>query len=96
MTAFMDGCCRQVAVPDNECSDNLNSMLDRIYHWGQNEVQPVHDRCSVSAGDTIEYQNNLYIVLLAGFSKISKQQLAEFTKLKPAQRIKYLIKIEKK
>jgi hypothetical protein len=96
LTAFTDtGQIRQVEVPDKECKGNTESVLNRIYWHGQNEAQPQKIR-SVSAGDAIEYQNHLHLILLTGFLKISKKQLDNFTKLNPAQKIKYLIKMEKK
>jgi len=95
LTAFTDnGQIRQVEVPDHECKGDADSVLNRIYWHGQNESQPQKIR-SVSAGDVIAYQNHLYLILLAGFLKISKKQLKEFSKLKPAQKIKYLIKKER-
>lgn len=86
---------RQVEVPDNECKGNTNSVLNRIYWHGQNEIQSKQIR-SVSAGDAIEYQGNLHLILMAGFCKVSKIQLEEFKKLDHSEKIKYLIKMEKK
>ena len=80
-------------VPEAECKGNTDFVLNRIFYHGQNEIHPQKVR-SVSAGDAIAYQNNLYLILLAGFHKISKIQLDKFAKLNPAQKMKYLIKME--
>ena len=86
---------RQVEVPDEECNGNTDFVLERIFHWGQNECQPQQIR-SVSAGDIIEYNHKYYLILMAGFCKISKIQLEEFKKLDHSEKMKYLIRLEKK
>lgn len=94
LTAFQWGQVRMVEIPDAECAGDTNDVLQRIYHWGQNENQAVHDRCSVSAGDVIELQGSLYLILMAGFCKISRDQLNEFKKLNPTDKMKYLMGME--
>jgi len=65
---------RQVEVPDEECNGDADFVLERIFHWGQNEIQPQQIR-SVSAGDIIFYNRKYYLILMAGFCKASKIQL---------------------
>jgi len=82
LTAFMKGEIREVNVPDKECDGNYYQTLEKIYYWGQNEHQPIKNRYSVSAGDVIEYYGgHLYMVLIAGFRKITREQLDEFKKM---------------
>jgi len=86
---------RQVEVPKEECVGNTDFVLNNIFRYGQNEIQPQQIR-SVSAGDAIEYKKKLYLILMAGFCKISKIQLEEFKGLDHSEKMKYLIKMEKK
>lgn len=95
LTAFTNNQIRQVEVPDNEIKGDLNFILNRIFWWGQNEAQP-QQNCSVSAGDAIEYQGKLYLILMAGFREISNIQLEEFKGLDHSEKMKYLIRLEKK
>lgn len=86
---------RQVEVPDAECNGDADFVLNRIYWWGQNESQPQNIR-SISAGDIIEYKKKLYLILMAGFREVSKIELEEFKKLEHNEKMKYLIRLEKK
>ena len=81
LTAFMNGEIREVEVPLNECHADPQSVLDRIFYWGQNDFQPVPCKCSVSAGDVIDFYGKLYMVLMCGFQEISQKQLNEFKSL---------------
>jgi len=96
LTAFTDGQVRQVEVPNMECSGTTNSILENIYLYGQNEVSPMENRRSVSPGDAIEYHGKFYMILLVGFTEITKNNLEEFKKLSLPNKIKYLMEMENK
>ena len=52
--AFQDGIERVVEIPDERAEAAYDAaLLNLVYHYGQNDVQPVADRCSVSMGDVI-------------------------------------------
>jgi len=72
LTAFTEGQIRVVEVPDDKSTGDTNEVLESIYRYGQNEVVPMKDRCSLSAGDAIEYKKKLYLILMAGFVKYLK------------------------
>ncbi len=45
-------------------------VLQAVFYWGQNEAQPVSDRCSVSVGDLIEFGGELWSVENVGFKRV--------------------------
>ena len=92
MTAFMNGEIREVDVPDNDLGGNVHNELERIFYWGQNDFQSVFDRCSVSAGDVIDYNGTLYLVLMADFCKISTEQFEHYKSVDHHARMNYIIK----
>jgi hypothetical protein len=60
LNAFMNGEIREVDVPDEvffECI-TTEDVLDQVFRFGQNEVQP-KDMCSVSMGDGFTQVKNL-------------------------------------
>lgn len=85
---------RQVEVPENECTENMDIILERIYSYGQNETQPRKIR-SVSAGDIIFYDGANYLILFVGFKEISKKQMDEFKKLDHSEKMKVIMGMEK-
>jgi len=52
MLAFMDGEFRAVVIPD-DIAEGLDTqqLLERVFYYGQNDIQPAARRCSVSVGD---------------------------------------------
>ena len=70
MLAHMDGEIRQVNVPDDEWNDSP-SPLDLVFYYGQNDVQPVPDRCSVSMGDVILFNGSPCLVIRNGFKGLT-------------------------
>lgn len=96
LTAFQGGQVRQVEVPENECTGSTNALLEIIYSYGQNEAQPQKDRCSVSPGDVIELRGRLYMILMVGFTEITKDNIEAFKKLTPTNKMKYLMGMEQK
>ena len=72
MTAFMKGEIREVRIPRRSTEDTLHD-LGLVFHYGQNDNQPVAGRCSVSAGDVIFLDRKYWMVLMAGFRELSKE-----------------------
>lgn len=73
----MKGEIREVNVPDKEITGNINSDLERIFYWGQNDFQPVKNRCSVSVGDVVDYFGRYFVVRGSGWMEISASKLKE-------------------
>lgn len=67
---------REVYVPDEawNTTNDLNAKLEIVYQYGQNDRQPIKDRCSVSCGDVIELDDKLYVVAVRGFRELSSQE----------------------
>ena len=78
MWAFMDGMIREVDVPDHLIKNNIDD-LDAIYMYGQNEMRSLR-MCSVSPCDVIEYNDELYLIAMCGFEKMSKAEYDEYIK----------------
>ena len=68
---------RQVNVPDDEWNDSP-SPLDLVFYYGQNDVQPVPDRCSVSMGDVILFNGSPCLVIRNGFKEITLDELERY------------------
>lgn len=67
---------REVAIPEGEYQGKAAHDLELVFHWGQNEFQPM-ERCSVSCGDVAEYGNKLWLCCLAGWQEITEEQYLE-------------------
>lgn len=76
---------RPVKVPDSELRKNLAGNLELIFKYGQNDIQPVQNRCSVSVTDVIEYCNKLYVVCSIGFKEISFTEYDRYIQMKKAK-----------
>lgn len=75
MIAFMDPpLIRQVQIPDDTPPEGV---LDRTFHFGQNDFQPIPNICSVSVGDVIEYAGKLHMVAPMGFREITEDEYKE-------------------
>jgi hypothetical protein len=69
MLAFGNGEIRQVDIPDEKVSDNVDDMLELAFHYGQNDFQP-KNYPSVSVGDVVHYNGERYEVDMIGFKKV--------------------------
>ncbi len=69
LRAFQGGIVRTVNVPDVKLTGETNKDLDLIFKYGQNDFQPIYGKCSVSAGDLIEYNGEFYLIEMIGFTK---------------------------
>lgn len=82
MTAFQDGRLRPVNVPNHELVNRTTEeVLERVYHWGQNDFQPVKECCSVSMGDVAMLQGRFWIVRACGWAEISPADLEKYLKI---------------
>ena len=75
MLAFHEpGKTRLVHVPNAKDYFGRDELLEAVFHHGQNEVQPISNRCSVSVGDVIELplggQVVFYRVTREGFEMV--------------------------
>lgn len=62
--------------------------LDDIFREGQNDFNP-QNKPSVSAGDVIERNNELYLVMSRGFKKITVGELIQYVQVKREDRYRY-------
>lgn len=61
---------RYVEIFDDELQNlNLHQILDEVFTYGQNDLQPKFIQ-SLSVGDIIIWENNAYFIELTGFSNI--------------------------
>jgi hypothetical protein len=79
LMAFGDGKIREVNVPD-VTTNNIEEVLDLVYHYGQNEIQPLL-LPSVSVGDVIEAGDRLFVVKLSGFAEMTKEEFSKYEKV---------------
>jgi len=94
MCAFMNSEIRIVDVPDSELGETVNEQLGKIFYYGQNDHQVISNRCSVSAGDVIEYRDSLYLVMGVGFLKISAQEFEKYKALPRNAKFSYYMRVE--
>lgn len=52
-------------------------IAEAVFHYGQNEVQPVKDRYSVSVGDVILLNKKTYAVASVGFVELDFELYGE-------------------
>lgn len=73
LQAFGGGAIRRVDVPDEEfhLGTATTTMLELIYLWGQNDLQPVA-LPSVSVGDAIRLYGKRYVVAPMGFRELAE------------------------
>ena len=95
MLAFMKGEIREVNVPDENLGEDVNSDLEEIFKFGQNDYQPIKGRCSVSSGDVIDYNGQLYLIAMAGFRKMSAEQFENYKKTDRDTKFKLMFEEEK-
>lgn len=70
LNMFQNGVIRVVNVPKRALNGKLEHDLDQVFYYGQNDIQPVPARCSVSAGDVIRYHGARYLIETVGFKKL--------------------------
>jgi len=76
-------CFRNVNVPLSafEKASDVHALLELIFECGQNDFQPVPDRCSVSTGDVVVLHdginNSMWKVEDFGFSDVTPNMKGE-------------------
>lgn len=86
MLAFgTQGEVREVELPDTVPTDDLTTVLGQVFYYGQNDFQPKRHP-SVSVGDVIEWQDELYLVCGAGFRHLRKGELEELEGMQRLER----------
>jgi hypothetical protein len=82
MTAFgQPGEIREVEVESNHKNTPTDVILNDIFYFGQNDIQP-KEHPSVSMGDIIELKERdetfYYLVMATGFHQMTPTELIEF------------------
>jgi len=78
MLSFSDrkGIVREVNIPHNEyvmTNGDIHAVLELIFKYGQNDFQP--QPCySVSVGDVAEVAGEYWMVMGAGWKKLTKEE----------------------
>lgn len=85
MLAFANGQIRQVEVPDNELTSDMQSNLELIFHYGQNDFQE-RPFPSVSVGDVVHYYDEKYIVSGIGFKLLCEAEYKNYLNLNRVDR----------
>jgi hypothetical protein len=86
MLAFgKPGEIREVNVPEMLGDLTGDDLLEQIYWFGQNDMQP-QQHPSVSMGDVIELDSKYYLVMTEGFKELSTEKLAEYMSLEQRDR----------
>lgn len=84
MLAFGEGKIREIDIPDAEVQEvkgDQHTILELAFRYGQNDFQP-RRHPSVSVGDIIQLGEKYFMVMGAGWSEMSKEQLDTFIKMK--------------
>lgn len=83
---------REVKVPDNHwegCEGITDAQLEVVFHYGQNDFQPVPACCSVSMGDVIELPDErLFRVAAMGCVPITREDFAAYVDTPRSERYK--------
>lgn len=76
---------RRVVVPAKGLEKMATEqVLSLIFEKGQNDFQPVRGSCSVSMGDVIDLDGELWVVQSLGFMRMTAGDLVTYTRL-PAE-----------
>jgi hypothetical protein len=83
---------RPVTIPDAAAaaSESHDRDLALIFHYGQNDFQPVAGVCSVSVGDVIDYYGTPFVVMPFGFAEWSRDRVAEYERTPRADRWQFI------
>jgi len=83
---------RPVTIPDEKMLTFLLTLdkeviLDSIFYYGQNDFQS-QQMPSVSAGDVIFLDDEIFMIMAFGFKKITPLEYAQYVKMSPDDRYK--------
>jgi hypothetical protein len=56
---------------------NISSLLEQVFHWGQNDFQP-QQHPSVSVGDVAEVDGKFYLCKAMGWKELDKLDLIAY------------------
>lgn len=109
MAAFMGaGVVRVVDVPDGELQQATSraEVMDLVFRHGQNDFQPVKDRCSVSTGDVIwipflcpphvsaeAWAPGYWMVAMSGFEQITDEAFGDLHAADQEARAKLITRV---
>jgi len=78
MLTFDDGKIREVDIPEKEWQKALPAdRLELVFRYGQNDIQP-RQMCSVSVGDVILLDGEMFMVMGGGFKKMEEGEYLKF------------------
>jgi len=86
MTHYEPPRTREVEVPNDELTGSIEHDLELIFRYGQNDFQPIPGIYSVSVGDVVEYNDQLYMAKALGYKQISLLEYEEFVDLDERKR----------
>ena len=78
---------RRVKVLVVDSIGTVYKVLEKIFVAGQNDFNPVQNCCSVSSGDVIEYDNQLWLITSFGFTQITEDQFDSLLKTDRLDRV---------
>lgn len=73
------------AMAPDRIADRLERVLGLVYHYGQNDVQPLPME-SVSMGDVIRFAGKMYVVRGFGFAELSAVDMVDYISMCPRDR----------
>jgi hypothetical protein len=71
---------REIEVPDAEVVEDIKDLLEVIFHYGQNNLQP-RKFPSLCAGDVVEIGEQFWLCLSAGWRELSLDELKNYRQL---------------
>ena len=75
---------REVSIPEG-----VEESLDNVYHYGQNDVQPLQHP-SVSVGDVINMNGRKFVIMAFGFRDLSEDEYEKYLATPRRNRIPFL------
>lgn len=80
MLAFQENVTRLVDVHDHwlHLADSRKKLLELVYYYGQNDVQPVNDCCSVSMGDVAVVEGKYFLCCPVGWRELSEEEFRAY------------------
>lgn len=64
------GIIREVTIPDENKGNDVMVTLEKVFHWGQNDFQPIDGSPSVSVGDIVIHGSKYFMVAPVGFREL--------------------------
>ncbi len=80
MLAFHDepNLVRKVKLRNQDIGAPIDKILEAVFHFGQNEAQPIPGICSVSVGDVVELNGTYHMVAAEGFREMPKAEFDDY------------------